>query len=121
MREELEKYQDLYWHGTLCFSHSHLGKYFLISSDWKERAKSSIVFSFKLTRQHQSSTKPRKTDETDKDKQEEIQKLKDQLTALDTKITEAEALGSKLKKETTVPKLDIEAIKNNDLSSLEGT
>ena len=26
------------------------------------------------------------------DKQEEIQKLKDQLTALDTKITEAEAL-----------------------------
>ena len=62
-----------------------------------------------------------KTDETDKDKQEEIQKLKDQLTALDTKITEAEALVSKLKKETTVPKLDIEAIKNNDLSSLEGT
>ena len=26
-----------------------------------------------------------------------------------------------MKKETTVPKLDIEAIKNNDLSSLEGT
>lgn len=69
----------------------------------------------------QSSTSQGKTDETDKDKQEEIQKLKDQLTALDTKITEAEALVSKLKKETTVPKLDIEAIKNNDLSSLEGT
>ena len=31
------------------------------------------------------------------------------------------ALVSKLKKETAVPKLDIEAIKNNDLSSLEGT
>ena len=69
----------------------------------------------------QSSTSQGKTGETDKDKQEEIQKLKDQLTALDTKITEAEALVSKLKKETTVPKLDIEAIKNNDLSSLEGT
>ncbi|EKA07303.1 hypothetical protein GMD4S_09303, partial [Streptococcus sp. GMD4S] len=68
-----------------------------------------------------SSTSQGKTDETDKDKQEEIQKLKDQLTALDTKITEAEALVSKLKKETAVPKLDIEAIKNNDLSSLEGT
>lgn len=69
----------------------------------------------------QASTSQGKTDETDKDKQEEIQKLKNQLAALDTKITEAEALVSKLKKETTVPKLDIEAIKNNDLSSLEGT
>ena len=69
----------------------------------------------------QASTIQGKTGETDKDKQEEIQKLKDQLTALDTKITEAEALVSKLKKETTVPKLDIEATKNNDLSSLEGT
>ena len=69
----------------------------------------------------QSSTNQGKIDETDKDKQEEIQKLKNQLTALDTKITEAEALVSKLKKETTVSKLDIEAIKNNDLSSLEGT
>ena len=68
-----------------------------------------------------SSTSQGKTDETDKDKQEEIQKLKNQLTALDTKITEAEALVSKFKKETAVPKLDIEAIKNNDLSSLEGT
>ena len=69
----------------------------------------------------QSSTNQGKIDETDKDKQEEIQKLKNQLADLDTKITEAEALVSKLKKETTVPKLDIEAIKNNDLSSLEGT
>ena len=69
----------------------------------------------------QASTSQGKTDETDKDKQEEIQKLKNQLADLDTKITEAEALVSKLKKETAVPKLDIEAIKNNDLSSLEGT
>ena len=69
----------------------------------------------------QASTSQGKTDETDKDKQEEIQKLRNQLADLDTKITEAEALVSKLKKETAVPKLDIEAIKNNDLSSLEGT
>ena len=69
----------------------------------------------------EETTKNQETKENDKDKQEEIQKLKEQLTALDTKITEAEALVSKLKKETTVPKLDIEAIKNNDLSSLEGT
>ena len=70
---------------------------------------------------NQASTSQGKTDGTDKDKQEEIQKLKNQLAALDAKITEAEALVSKLKKETAVPKLDIEAIKNNDLSSLEGT
>ena len=69
----------------------------------------------------EETTKNQETKENDKDKDEEIQKLKDHLTALDTKITEAEAIVSKLKKETTVPKLDIEAIKNNDLSSLEGT
>ena len=69
----------------------------------------------------EETTKNQETKENDKDKQEEIQKLKDQLNDLNTKITEAEALVSKLKKETTVPKLDIEAIKNNDLSSLEGT
>ena len=66
-----------------------------ISSDWKERAK-SIVCSFNNSDNKSSVYKSRKTDETDKDKQEEIQKLKDQLTALDTKITEAEALVSKL-------------------------
>lgn len=94
------------------FSHSLIGKK-------KSNQASSAVSTTEST--SQSSTSQGKTDETDKDKQEEIQKLKDQLTALDTKITEAEALVSKLKKETTVPKLDIEAIKNNDLSSLEGT
>ena len=52
---------------------------------------------------------------------EEIQKLKEQLSDLDTKISESEQLVSQLKKETSVPKLDIEAIRNNDLSSLEGT
>ena len=57
----------------------------------------------------------------DKAKEEEIQKLKEQLSDLDTKISESEQLVSQLKKETSVPKLDIEAIRNNDLSSLEGT
>ena len=94
------------------FSHSLIGKK-------ESNQASSAVSTTEST--SQSSTSQGKTDEADKDKQEEIQKLKDQLTALDTKITEAEALVSKLKKETTVPKLDIEAIKNNDLSSLEGT
>lgn len=92
--------------------------YFLIGKKESNQASSAVSTTESTS---QSSTSQGKTDETDKDKQEEIQKLKDQLTALDTKITEAEALVSKLKKETTVPKLDIEAIKNNDLSSLEGT
>ena len=52
---------------------------------------------------------------------EEIQKLKEQLANLDTKISESEQLVSQLKKEASVPKLDLEAIRNNDLSSLEGT
>lgn len=94
------------------FSHSLIGKK-------ESNQASSAVSTTEST--SQSSTSQGKTDETDKDKQEEIQKLKDQLIALDTKITESEALVSKLKKETTVPKLDIEAIKKNDLSSLKGT
>ena len=60
----------------------------------------------------------KKTD--DKEKEAEIQKLKDQLKDLDAKISEAEELVRQLKKETLVPKLDFEAIRNNDLSSLEG-
>ena len=43
------------------------------------------------------------------------------MSDLDTKISESEQLVSQLKKETSVPKLDIEAIRNSDLSSLEGT
>ena len=99
------------------FSHSLIGKK-------ESNQASSAVSTTESTSQSstsQASTSQGKTDETDKDKQEEIQKLKNQLADLDTKITEAEALVSKLKKETAVPKLDIEAIKNNDLSSLEGT
>lgn len=62
-----------------------------------------------------------KIDKDTKVKEEEIQKLKDQLVSLDTKILESEALVGKLKKETSVPKLNFEALRNNDLSSLEGT
>lgn len=99
------------------FSHSLIGK----KESNQASSAVSTTESTSQTSTSQASTSQGKTDETDKDKQEEIQKLKNQLTALDTKITEAEALVSKLKKETAVPKLDIEAIKNNDLSSLEGT
>ena len=67
------------------------------------------------------SSSQAKSDKDTKVKEEEIHKLKDQLTDLDTKITEAEAIVSKLKEETAVPKLDIEALRNNDLSSLKGT
>ena len=57
----------------------------------------------------------------DKAKEEEIQKLKEQLSDLDTKISESEQLVNQLKKEASVPKLDVEALRSNDLSSLEGT
>lgn len=67
------------------------------------------------------SSSQAKSDKDTKVKEEEIHKLKDQLTDLDTKITEAEAIVDKLKEETAVPKLDIEALRNNDLSSLKGT
>lgn len=62
-----------------------------------------------------------KEDDKDKVKEEEIQKLKEQLADLDTKISEVEQHVNQLKKEASVPKLDIEALRNNDLSSLEGT
>ena len=99
-----------------------LASIFLFSSN-KTNKESSPASSITSTKESTSktSTSQGKTDETDKDKQEKIQKLKDQLTDLDTKITEAEALVSKLKEETAVPKLDIEALRNNDLSSLKGT
>ena len=57
----------------------------------------------------------------DKAKEEEIQKLKEQLANLDTKISESEQLVNQFKKEASVPKLDLEALRSNDLSSLEGT
>ena len=95
---------------------------FLFSSN-KAKKESSPASSVTSTKEStsQTSTSQGKTDETDKDKQVEIKKLKDQLVTLDTKISESETLVGKLKKETAVPKLDFEALRNNDLSSLEGT
>ena len=95
---------------------------FLFSSN-KAKKESSPASSVSSTKEStsQTSTSQGKTDETDKDKQVEIKKLKDQLASLDSKIAESEALVGKLKKETAVPKLDFEALRNNDLSSLEGT
>ena len=85
-----------------------LASIFLFSSNKanKESSPASSVTSTKESTS-QTSTSQGKTDEIDKDKQEKIQKLKDQLTDLDTKITEAEALVSKLKEETAVPKTGI--------------
>ena len=54
-------------------------------------------------------------------KKRRFKKLKEQLASLDRKIAESEKLVDKLKEETAVPKLDIEALRNNDLSSLKGT
>lgn len=86
---------------------------FLYSSNAKKEAnQTSSVTTEKTDGQ-------KKTD--DKEKEAEIQKLKEQLKALDAKISESEELVSRLNKETQVPKLDFEAIRNNDLSSLEGT
>ena len=62
-----------------------------------------------------------KENDKDKAKKEEIQKLKEQLANLDTKISESEHLVNQFKKEASVPKLDLEALRNNDLSSVEGT
>ena len=90
---------------------------FINSPNLKQEANQASTSSTKTEERTRSQGK----DEKDKEKEEEIQKLKDQLKALDAKISEAEELVRQLKKETLVPKLDFEAIRNNDLSSLEGT
>ena len=94
-----------------------VGSIFLYSTNLKKE--SNQVSSTSVTTEE--TTKNQETKENDKDKDEEIQKLKDRLKDLDTKISESEELVSQLRKVTHVPKLDIEAIRNSDLSSLEGT
>lgn len=89
---------------------------FLYSSNAKKEADQTPSSS-----KTEERTRSQGKDEKDKEKEEEIKKLKDQLKSLDAKISEAEELVRQLKKETLVPKLDLEAIRNNDLSSLEGT
>ena len=98
-----------------------LASLFLFSPNAKKESNESISSVAKKENTSKEAIDTSKASENEKKKEEEIQKLKDQLTDLDTKITEAEALVSKLKEETAVPKLDIEALRNNDLSSLKGT
>ncbi len=98
-----------------------LASLLLFSPNAKKESNEAISSVAKKENTSKEAIDTSKASENEKKKEEEIQKLKDQLTDLDTKITEAEALVSKLKEETTVPKLDIEALRNNDLSSLKGT
>jgi len=98
-----------------------LASLFLFSPNAKRESTEAISSVAKKENTSQEATDASKASEIKKKKEEEIQKLKNQLADLDTKITETEALVSKLKKETAVPKLDIEALRNNDLSSLKGT
>ena len=90
---------------------------FLNSSNLKQEANQTSSSS----KTEETTKSQGKEDDKDKAKEEEIQKLKEQLADLDTKISEAEQHVSQLKKEASVPKLDLEALRNNDLSSLEGT
>ena len=98
-----------------------LASLLLFSPNAKKESNEAISSVAKKENTSKEAIDTSKASENEKKKEEEIQKLKDQLTDLDTKITEAEALVSKLKEETAVPKLDIEALRNNDLSSLKGT
>ena len=91
-----------------------------LSPNEKKESKEAIPSIAKKENKSQESTDNSKASEI-KQKEEEIQKLKDQLASLDSKVAESEKLVDKLKEETAVPKLDIEALRNNDLSSLKGT
>ena len=92
---------------------------FLSPNEKKESAE-AIPSVAKKEKQSQETTDNSTSSEIKK-KEEEIQKLKEQLANLDSKVTESEELVAKLKEETAVPRLDIESLRNNDLSSLKGT
>lgn len=94
---------------------------FLFSSNAKKESNEAISSVAKKENTSKEATVTSKASENEKKKEEEIQKLKEQLTSLDSKVSESEKVVSKLKEETAVPKLDIEALRNNDLSSLKGT
>ena len=97
-----------------------LASIFLFSSN-KANKESNEAISSVAKKENTSKEAIGTSKESEKKKEEEIQKLKEQLASLDSKVSESQKLVDKLKEETAVPKLDIEAIKNNDLSSLEGT
>ena len=92
-----------------------------LSPNEKKESSEAISSVAKKENTSKEATAPSKASEIEKKKEEEIQKLKEQLASLDSKVAESEKLVAKLKEETAVPKLDIEALRNNDLSSLKGT
>ena len=98
-----------------------LASLFLFSPNAKKESSESISSVAKKENTSQEATDNSKESEIKKQKEEEIQKLKEQLASLDSKVAESEKLVDKLKEETAVPKLDIESLRNNDLSSLKGT
>lgn len=98
-----------------------LASLFLFSPNAKKESNEAISSVAKKENTSKEAIDTSQASENEKKKEEEIQKLKKQLASLDSKVTESEKLVSKLKEETAVPKLDIEALRNNDLSSLKGT
>lgn len=98
-----------------------LASLFLFSPNAKKESNEAISSVAKKENTSKEAIDTSKASENEKKKEEEIQKLKEQLTSLDSKISESEKVVDKLKEETAVPKLDIEALRNNDLSSLKGT
>ena len=98
-----------------------LASLFLFSPNAKKESNEAISSVAKKENTSKEVIDTSKASENEKKKEEEIQKLKEQLTSLDSKVSESEKVVSKLKEETAVPTLDIEALRNNDLSSLKGT
>ena len=98
-----------------------LASLFLFSPNAKKESNEAISSVAKKENTSKEAIDTSKASENEKKKEEEIQKLKEQLTSLDSKVAESEKVVSKLKEETAVPKLDIVALRNNDLSSLKGT
>ena len=98
-----------------------LASLFLFSPNTKKESNEAISSVAKKENTSKEAIDTSKASENEKKKEEEIQKLKEQLTSLDSKVSESEKVVDKLKEETAVPKLDIEALRNNDLSSLKGT
>ena len=98
-----------------------LASLFLLSPNEKKESNEAISSVAKKENTSKEAIGTSKESENEKKKEEEIQKLKEQLTSLDSKVSESEKVVSKLKEENAVPKLDIEALRNNDLSSLKGT
>lgn len=92
-----------------------------LSPNEKKESSEAISSIAKKESTSKEATDNSKASEIKKQKEEEIQKLKEQLASIDSKVAESDKLVDKLKEETVLPKLEIEALRNNDLSSLKGT